>query len=55
MMLLPPFYVQGDGMKRNPERETFAMQPMVSQSANLIHIRVTFHSVTRYVIDISSI
>ena len=36
-------YIPGDGMKRNPERGDFAMQP-----AHSIHIRVTFHAVTRY-------
>ena len=39
----------GDGMKLDPERENFAIQPIASRPANLIHIRVTFNSVTRYI------
>ena len=41
--------VPGDGMKRNPERENFSMQPIASWPARSIHIRVTFNSVTQYV------
>ena len=40
-------YVTGDGIKRDPERENFALPPIASRPANLIHIRVTFHAVTR--------
>ena len=36
-------------MKRNPERENFAMQPISSRLAHLIHIRVTFDSITGYI------
>ena len=35
-------------MKRNPERESFAMQPNASRPAHSIHIRVMFNAVTRY-------
>ena len=43
-------YVMGgcDGRKRNPERENFAVQPIASRPAHFIHIRVAFHSVTRF-------
>ena len=40
--------VPGDGMKLNPERESFAVQPNASRPAHSIHIRVTFNAVTRY-------
>ena len=40
--------VLGDGMKRNPERENFAIRPTATRPARLIHIRVTFNPVTRY-------
>ena len=31
----------GDGMKPNPERENFAILPIASRQAHLIHFRVT--------------
>ena len=40
--------VLGDGMKRNPERESFALQPNASRPAHSIHIWVMFNAVTRY-------
>ena len=47
-LLLCNAYVPGDGMKRNPERESFAVQPNTSRPAHSIHIRVTIDAVTRY-------
>ena len=41
------FTIPGDGMKRKPEREDFAMQPNASRPAHSILIRVMFHAVTR--------
>ena len=35
-------------MKCNPERDNFAILPIASRQAHLIHIWVTFDSVTRY-------
>ena len=37
-----------DCIKRDPERENFALLPIASRPANSIHIRVTFNVVTRY-------
>ena len=48
MELAGGFAVPGEGMKLNPERESFAVQPNASRPAHSIHIRVTFNSVTRY-------
>ena len=42
------FYIPGDGIKRDPERENSALPPIASRPANSIHIRVTFNAVTRY-------
>ena len=44
-----------DGIKRNPEWEKFALPPVASRSANLIHILVTFNAVTRYIIKVDHI
>ena len=41
--------VPGDGIKRDPERENCAVLTIAAQTANSIHIRVTFIAVTRYV------
>ena len=37
----------GDGIKRDPERENLAVLTIAAQTANSIHIRVTFNAVTR--------
>ena len=39
--------VPGDDNKRDPERENLAVLTIAAQTANLIHIRVTFIAVTR--------
>lgn len=49
-----PTLIPGDGMKRNPERDNFAILPIASRQAHLIHIRVTVDSVTPYIHRISS-
>ena len=41
----------GDGIKRDPERENCAVLTIAAQTANSIHIRVTFNAVTRYIIS----
>ena len=40
--------VLSDGIKRNPEKENFAVRPLASRSAHLIHIGDMFNSVTQY-------
>ena len=40
--------VPGDDNKRDPERENLAVLTIAAQTANVIHIRVTFIVVTRY-------
>ena len=40
--------VPGDGIKRDPERENCAVLTIAAQTANSIHIRITFNAVTRY-------
>ena len=42
--------VPGDAIKRDPERENYAVLTIAAQTANSIHIRVTFNAVTRYVV-----
>ena len=42
------FAVPGDDNKRDPERENLAVLTIAAQTANVIHIRVTFNVVTRY-------
>ena len=42
--------IPGDAIKRDPERENCAVLTIAAQTANSIHIRVTFNVVTRYVI-----
>ena len=42
-------YIPGDAIKRDPERENCAVLTIAAQTANSIHIRVTFNAVTRYV------
>ena len=42
------FLLPGDGIKRDPERENCAVLTIAAQTANSIHIRVTFNAVTRY-------
>ena len=37
----------GDAIKRDPERENCAVLTIAAQTANSIHIRVTFNAVTR--------
>ena len=44
---LRPLYVPGDGIKHDPERENLAVLTIAAQTANLIHILVTFNAVTR--------
>ena len=39
--------VPGDAIKRGPERENCAVLTIAAQTANSIHIRVTFNAVTR--------
>ena len=39
--------VPGDDNKRDPERENLAVLTIAAQTANVIHIRVTFIVVTR--------
>ena len=39
----------GDGIKLDPERENCALLTIAAQTANSIHIRVTFNVVTRYI------
>ena len=41
-------YVPGGAIKRDPERENRAVLTIAAQTANSIHIRVTFNVVTRY-------
>ena len=50
-----PFYhlgaadqLPGDGIKRDPERGNCAVLTIAAQTANSIHIWVTFNGVTRY-------
>ena len=38
----------GDAIKRDLEKENCAVLTIAAQTANSIHIRVTFNSVTRY-------
>ena len=38
----------GDAIKRDPEKENYALLTIAAQTANSIHIRVTFNVVTRY-------
>ena len=45
---LSPNQVPGDAIKCDPERENCAVLTIAAQTANSIHIRVTFHVVTRY-------
>ena len=40
--------IPGDDNKRDPERENLAVLTIAAQTANVIHIRVTFNAVTRY-------
>ena len=40
--------VPGDAIKRDPERENCAVLTIAAQTANSIHIRVTFNVATRY-------
>ena len=40
--------IPGDDNKRDPERENLAVMTIAAQTANLIHIRVTFNVVTQY-------
>ena len=42
------YTLPGDGIKRDPERENLAVLTIAAQTANVIHIRVTFIVVTRY-------
>ena len=42
------FIVPGDDNKRDLERENLAVLTIAAQTANVIHIRVTFNGVTRY-------
>ena len=42
--------IPGDAIKRDPERENCALLTIAAQTANSIHIRVTFNAVTRYVV-----
>ena len=39
--------VPGDDNKRDPERDNLAVLTIAAQTANVIHIRVTFNAVTR--------
>ena len=39
--------IPGDDNKRDPERENLAVLTIAAQTANVIHIRVTFIAVTR--------
>ena len=48
----PHTNVPGDGIKRDPERENCAVLTIAAQTANSIHIRVTFNSVTRYILTL---
>ena len=43
----PTGTVPGDDNKRDPERENLAVLTIAAQTANVIHIRVTFNVVTR--------
>ena len=43
-----PGGIPGYGNKRDPERENLAVLTIAAQTANLIHIRVTFIVATRY-------
>ena len=40
--------VPGGAIKRDPERENCALLTIAAQTANSIHIRVTFNVATRY-------
>ena len=42
-------HIPGDDIKCDPERENCAVLTIAARTANSIHIRVTFHVVTRYV------
>ena len=46
-MVVKYAHVPGDDIKREPERENLAVLTIAAQTANLIHIRVTFIAVTR--------
>ena len=41
------YVLPGDDNKRDPERENLAVLTIAAQTANVIHIRVTFNVVTR--------
>ena len=41
-------HIPGDAIKRDPERENCAVLTIAAQTANSIHIRVTFIAVPRY-------
>ena len=41
-------FVPGDDIKLDPERENRAVLTIAAQTANSIHIRITFNAVTRY-------
>ena len=47
-MSLVSIHLPGDDNKRDPERENLAVLTIAAQTANVIHIRVTFIVVTRY-------
>ena len=47
MLFLIKVDIPGDAIKRDPERENCAVLTIAAQTANLIHIRVTFIAVTR--------
>ena len=42
-------HLPGDGIKRDPERENRAVLAIAAQTANSIHIWVTFNAITRYI------
>ena len=44
--------VPGDDNKRDPERENLAVLTIAAQTANVIHIRVTFIVATRYLKEV---
>ena len=43
--------IPGGDNKRDPERENLAVLTIAAQTANVIHIRVMFNGVTRYMPD----
>ena len=44
-------HLPGDDNKRDPERENLAVLTIAAQTANVIHIRVMFNAITRYITE----